>query len=395
MKIFTMIAHRYYLIPCFLFVSTFISISMFKADISKAYDFLFQHENEPHEVNIREMSVRRGLLYEFSNLNNFNVGQEGVTIDLMSIGSKSRSELITAQKKLMSKHPSVRSSWWLTEFDDDDRKCSVGLDTVDYLSKCTDPKVDPWTGNTRGPLSKRAANLHWTQEKLEDDGYTPSNQAGWICAQRRVGYGIGERGKAYQKTNDLPDFLVLMDDDTYINLDLFVEHIKTFDPLEPIIHAGFIFPIKNFEFAWGGYAVVIPRASLERLTQPLSCTDDRTEYDSEFETKACESLRKDAIGEKQHFKQGMTLADFAYALSARNYFCMHSDHFFGYLIKYYHLSEETRGSIGPFKKYDGAVSVESQCEPESHICHHMRINNFTDVENFPSYLELKRRYNKQ
>jgi len=90
----------------------------------------------------------------------------------------------------------------------------------------------------------------------------------------------------------------------------------------------------------------------------------------------------------------MTLADFAYALSARNYFCMHSDHFFGYLIKYYHLSDESRGNIGPFKKYSGAVSVESPCAPESHICHHMHSNNFTDVENFPTYLELKMRFSK-
>jgi len=367
-----MIAHRNNMLSSvLLLLVSFTSLAVFKANAMLEKTSVEDMDDAVHT------NVKRKLLRKYYN---FASGKsDDVKIDLLSIGSKSRPELIRAQKRIMSNHPSVAGSWWLTEDDDDDPSCSEGLDTIDYIAKCTNKKVDPWKGGPRYEVASiRAGNLHWDEERLAQDHYFPNNSSGWICAQKRVGFAIGKKIKAYSEMNYLPDFLVLLDDDTFINLDLFSANLKGKDPSIPHIYGGFTFPLQDFSFFWGGYSVIIPRASLQRLKTPLYCEKGKNYVDN-FAERACAAIDKNVIGEKDVYKYGMSVGDLAYALSKRKYFCMHSDHFFGYLINHYHLSERGRGSLGSLYVYDGEISLH-ECTSTAHICHHMREENFTKME---------------
>ena len=42
------------------------------------------------------------------------------------------------------------------------------------------------------------------------------NDIGWLCAQRRVGRALGWLSHKYVSDADLPDILLLVDDDTFV-----------------------------------------------------------------------------------------------------------------------------------------------------------------------------------
>lgn len=274
----------------------------------------------------------------------------------------------------MTLTPSVRSFWWLAEIDDDP-VCHQKFNPLKHIEKCKDEDVDPWKGGRRTRESRMFADLHWDEESFIFHGHTDSSlYSGWICAQRRVGYAIGLKGMDYKKTMDLPDYLIIIDDDTFINLDLFVEKMKDQNVSEPRTFAGHVFKQKGFEFPWGGYGVFIPRASIERLVTPLYCNNTDIQG---FEKKACRRIEENLVGESDVFESGMSISDLAYMMSKRDRFCMHSDHFSGYLISYYFLSESSNNNI---EKYKGDIALwGSECLISSHICHNMKPENYTNI----------------
>lgn len=122
-----------------------------------------------------------------------------------------------------------------------------------------------------------------------------------------------------------------MDDDTYYNMKLFVEHFRNVDSSESIAIAGCRVrsPPKliNWTFPFGGYGLVVSKGWLKRMDRPIVCPRD-VEY--------CRFIRQtNHIGERGVFNSGMTLADLSYAYALhqpfdqyRNWttgFCLHSD----------------------------------------------------------------------
>lgn len=125
--------------------------------------------------------------------------------------------------------------------------------------------------------------------------------------------------------------LIMMDDDTYYNMQLFVQAFKSIDNSVSLAIAGCRVRsparIINYTFPFGGYGFIVSRGWLEKMTKPILCPRD---------TKYCHLIRRtNHIGERKVFQNGMTLADLSYAYSIhqpfdqyRNWttgFCLHSD----------------------------------------------------------------------
>jgi hypothetical protein len=174
------------------------------------------------------------------------------------------------------------------------------------------------------------------------------NPAGWMCAIRRPYYGLAKAARHYarHRQEDLPDWLVLLDDDTYYNMELFHGIFRRRDAYDLEVSAGCLLHLPvhnvNFTFPWGGFGAVVSKGSLAKLLRPIECP-------SPDEDRAiCDRLQEDVVGELRHFRSGMSLVDLLYAyVSAERYrdvdrwstgFCMHADWILGYFVNFYNVS---------------------------------------------------------
>lgn len=91
------------------------------------------------------------------------------------------------------------------------------------------------------------------------------NPAGWLCAQARPAFGFGKVVDHYRQYRpELPDYLIIMDDDTYYNIELFEAFMKeTEDPNEALAIAGCLVRRPIFDFKktmpFGGFGMIFRR----------------------------------------------------------------------------------------------------------------------------------------
>jgi hypothetical protein len=196
----------------------------------------------------------------------------------------------------------------------------------------------------------------------------------------------------------LPDYLILVDDDTLYDLDAFAEHMPR-DVEVPRVYAGCVLgaDIRELRFPSpiGGFGTIFSRGALKRMIQPVDCTASKEEplkKDAyEHSTNFCSCLDKDRIGEGELHRPGMSVSDLMAAYSNRAPFCMHSDWVVGYFVNFYHLSvpaqydgydvDEAR-----LHEYDGSkncgntgtkclemksLATESNFSASSHVCHYV------------------------
>jgi hypothetical protein len=122
-----------------------------------------------------------------------------------------------------------------------------------------------------------------------------------------------------------------MDDDTYYNMNLFVEAFGKVNSSEPLATAGCRVrsPIKqvNFTFPFGGFGLILSKGWLRKMATPIFCPRD-TDY--------CHAIQhSNNLGESLFFKNGMTLTDLFHAYATQESFvdyqnwktgfCLHSD----------------------------------------------------------------------
>ncbi|CAB9504144.1 expressed unknown protein [Seminavis robusta] len=309
-------------------------------------------------------------------------------IDILSIGSNARLDLLDAQRATFGAHPNVRHFIQATEDDDADPHCSRDLTDQQVF------EISKFCGrqpNLRGDTSESThflrfmrnqfASIPWLQKK--------ASPVGWLCAQRRPIHGLYKAltmysaGQQQQQNNNnnatLPDLLAIVDDDTYLNIHKLAQVYRDDTPQDPLVRAGCLVrtPIHlfNFTFAFGGFGLILNKASLEKLQRPLGdCTHGRrhlsasyNSHDHSNQDKAvCQRLAENQIGEYKLFqeqqqpqqqpqKRPMALIDLmqAYATSKpyRDYqswasdgstgYCLHSDWAMGYFVNYYNLSRHT------------------------------------------------------
>jgi hypothetical protein len=180
--------------------------------------------------------------------------------------------------------------------------------------------------------------------------FKPKKHSGWMCAQKRPLDGLHKVLQKYaQPEYSIPDYLFLVDDDTYINTEALIsELLKDFPVEDPLAVAGCNFSFlrqTGFTFPYRGLGTFLTKAAVQRLIQPFYC--DGREGD-EFSNRACERLTENAMGEKQFYKLGMSVADLMQAYSSGLPFtgveswtdtgyCMHSDHALAYFVNFYYI----------------------------------------------------------
>ena len=279
------------------------------------------------------------------------------SFDILSVGSLSQQHLHKAQQETFGSHRAVRYFYAATEKDDSEVDCHRKLqyNTLTRIAvRCRNRNKDQY------PVLAKISKNYFTVAKLE----RKHNPEAWICAQKRPFdgfynmikqyYGHQPPPKLYEDEQDeqhqepqeqrrlsslsdtkdksLPDYLVIADDDTWLNMDQllqFVPHHYPSNGSTPHVVAGCLmfttFFIEYFSFPYGGFGIILNRKALERMLQPLHCGDfsqvgngtttslndipNTWLSDANYETFACWRLAQNGVGERDVYRDGMTIAD--------------------------------------------------------------------------------------
>jgi hypothetical protein len=197
---------------------------------------------------------------------------DGLVMDIVSIGSKMRLDFQQAQAATFGRHRSVRYFFNITEADDADPTCSETLSSEDaygIANHCRSRNYSKQQFLLRY-LHNHYARAQWLAKK--------ANPAGWMCAQTRPSHGLhtavthyrrllqasaATQGKASSWRTVLPDYLVVTDDDTYMNLELVTHYLSSSafaDDHQSRAIAGCMIrsPIReiNFTIPYGGFGMI-------------------------------------------------------------------------------------------------------------------------------------------
>jgi hypothetical protein len=241
----------------------------------------------------------------------------------------------------------------------------------------------------------------------------------WMCAQRRPLFGIHKVVQTYQgDENNLPDYLILMDDDTYFNLEEFPKWMTDSVPEQPRVVPGCLLRYADalFTLPYGGMSTMFNKASLAHLMRPIQCPDD---------TALCGQIQQDTVGERHLFRNGMSLVDLMHAFVSRypyrehkswnttQGYCMHSDWTVAYFVNFYNVSRHVttnlkgkfdrstrtlkgRGYVANdrmeawdvyydmFREKRGPYSLckndgMENCRPESLVCHYIDADGMKEL----------------
>lgn len=220
------------------------------------------------------------------------------TIDIISVGSNTRPEYHRAQKATIGKHPSIRHFFAITEDDDVDQDCNDRLTWKDVF------QISGFCGGLRKDIENKHRLLYDFKNKFANPDWlqrTSKSPVGWMCAQKRPMAGFGKALQKYRQNNNghhattnqtqqsqlhLPDYLVIMDDDMYYNMEYVVhglgklkqeQHLLNSATMDSFVVAGCLIRSKlkrfNWSFPFGGWGTIFSRGALEAMLQPLHCGD--------------------------------------------------------------------------------------------------------------------------
>jgi hypothetical protein len=221
------------------------------------------------------------------------------------------------------------------------------------------------------------------------------NAIGWMCGQKRPYYGLVKAANHYKirRKEGLPDWLIIADDDTYYNMEVFHESFRRRNASDFDVSVGCLIRLPahtvRFSFPYGGFGSVVSRGSLEKLVRPIECpsSDDQA---------ICDRLQENIVGELRYFRNGMSLIDLIHAyVSTERYrdvdrwstgFCMHSDWVLGYFVNFYNVSRHVedpddelvpqariepfvKGSEYHYRQRRGLCKNEGACRQGDAVCH--------------------------
>jgi len=276
-------------------------------------------------------------------------------IDIISIGSQTRPEYQETQQATFAQHPAVRTFLRVTELDDTEQECLEHADVELVFDICHRKQ----TYKKHSLMKRHFAPKKWLLENHD-------NPQGWLCAQKRPLDAL----HIWQNKlgdNELPDYLMIVDDDTWLNLDRIIPKLMENHPVDDNhVVAGCLIRSpkdENYGFHWGGFGLFWTRATVERLMLPLHCDEmqeesqhnnsDATDFssDDEFAAFACKRIELSQVGEKHFFQSGMSILELMYEYGAQQpytkanvwepdaSFCMHSDTTVAYFLQYYHVGD--------------------------------------------------------
>jgi hypothetical protein len=370
-----------------------------------------------------------------------NRSRSGITIDIISIGSIHRPEYQNVQEETFGSHEAVRNFFRFNEGNDSfEPHCHSNL-TMEHVKKICN------FCHTHGPYNHiwrmrgKFARFQWLQQKF--------NAPGWICAQKRLPSGLARVLKAYQQqqqvfpvstptatrsnnatssTITLPAYLLMMDDDTYLNMPNVIHTLPREYPWDAAhVVAGCLVQERiqevNFTFPFGGWSTILSARAIQNFIRPIHCnninsdinssyvtydvTHDEVAAHNEFVTAACSRLSDNLIGEKGVFKNGMSIAHLMDAYITKYPYldinkwngvgyCLHSDWVVGFFVNFYNIATSHHAHYDPnyphnlmqgymnSNMYTGRQTSEvkarykecshdsnEKCTMSAHICHYI------------------------
>ena len=294
----------------------------------------------------------------------------GYVADVVSIGSRSRPALLEGQADTWASPYAVNGvhNFWGFDESIDGDVCSAatkhGIEAKSEGGTCAsriangglvfgDPSIESFVASRYGQ---------------GEGGADHRNDAGWICAQRRVGIALGWLQEEYGydgKSDDptpLPDALLLVDDDSYLDVGRVGKYMameEAGDGSEssvprPLARAACLFDDSDdgptsglpFKFAYGGFGVFFNREAIRELATPIRCNNDDSKP-----SKPCVSLEKNGIGEATSFEEGMSAFELFASYAAREDYCMHSDWLVGYMVEHYLRGGNSDDELAGMKTY--------------------------------------------
>ena len=370
-----------------------------------------------------------------NNKNHISPSRSAFTVDILSVASIQQLDLLQAQRETFATHISVRNFFNATEHDDADPDCHKDLtweDVQRVSSFCRNRPLPSGTANYIHPLLRhlrgKYARIQWLQKK--------KNPVGWLCAIVRPYSGLMKAYHHYRDNNNnngysdegLPDYFIILDDDTYYNMEEFEKNFEGRNSSEELFYAGCLVrdPVHqiNFTFPFGGFGFIFSKGTLRNLFAPIHCPQSSSSSSrsssssSSFSSSSmiandeestsqirhpflhhhsahCDRIAENIVGEKHVFKTGMNLVELIYQyVNAHKYrdvkdwkyddgstggggFCMHSDWVIGYFVNYYNVS---RHVMEPFYANVPHARIESYKNSEIYrkgtgFCRNEGINN--------------------
>ncbi|CAJ1935418.1 unnamed protein product [Cylindrotheca closterium] len=306
-------------------------------------------------------------------------------VDILSIGSQSRKELQRTQINTFGTHKTVRNFFVADEFVDKDPKCNQALDVEDTFKISNFCVQKEWKEENQW-LMRLMTRHYITRERLEEN----SNPVGWMCAQARPLFSLFEIQKRY-KREPLPDYLIVIDDDSYFNMNKFQKHFTLEGSSRPRAIAGCRIKYHlTFSGPYGGFGLILSRAMLKDLMEPIDCS---TNYTTD---SICGRIEMDRIGEYGVFRDMISgslvelMKRYAELSAFRDHkkwttgYCLHSDWATGYLISLYGRALGTYNSHPRMRSvfnmrfnFDKSPSnicrfEREKCTPKAEACHYVQ-----------------------
>lgn len=365
-------------------------------------------------------------------------------IDIVSIGSRTRPSYQETQKAIFGTHSSVRNFINATEEIDSDRNCSETLDRNQlarivlycrYHSSLGFKNNDPSSLSSLAKEQPKTNTAFYT--KKHGKKFVPllkllqkSYPMGWLCAQKRpleafYAYMQGFVLQHHRKNNsndsnnsgnrtDIPDYLFVIDDDTYVNLNLVEPELRARFPAQrPHAIVGRLISSQSlYTFPLGGFGIIFTKPVLEKFIQPIHCESegDHSSDDvgnDDYTSKVCAQIALNSIGERPLFHDGMSVLDLLNAVvTLYRYtdfqhwnspgYCMHSDWVWGYFVKQYALTDPTGLLLQPYMsnasmygerkkrtKLDNVLhdNLKEPCTVASPFCHYATPNDMLSLHN--------------
>jgi len=343
------------------------------------------------EVNI---AVNRSLSSHDSSTTIMEKNQSNFVVDILIVGTQLRPDLLQIQERIFATHGTVRNFFNVTEKDDADPFCHSNLTRREVLGISRFCRTQRYSTNNvvMNALRRYFAKSTYLEKK--------TNPAGWICAIPRPVYGMQKVMKHYRTTGqEFPSYLIMIDDDTYYDMDIFQQNFQNLDPLVPTVTAGCLYHMAkriNFTYGYGGFGFIFSRGSLERLTRAIQCPRD---------TDICNRISDNFVGEKNVFQNGTSVLGVMLRLASdqsyRRYrkwtygYCLHGDWNLGYYINFYNLSKHDTNPYystvrhARMESYLGSEIIKKptghcfhdggKCPNGAAVCHHISAENMERV----------------
>jgi hypothetical protein len=269
---------------------------------------------------------------------------QDIIIDALSISSQSNIDRLQGQANSWASHPSIRYLFGTTENDDADPTCHSNLPKSKLFRISIICHVMRWNNHT---VMKLLGQHFPRQLRLK----TEKRTAQWLCTQQRYASSVGKVGRWYREEGNVPDYLIITNDNTYVGINETLGYLGAKDPVYPLVEAGCLEELQLghagfFSFPNVDFGVIWNREALKRLIQPIYC--NATRHSGAFVQHVCSQIEKNMAGERPAFQNGMSISDLMARHAAMSPYlnskrwkdpgyCMLGNWVLGYYANYYQL----------------------------------------------------------